>query len=54
MEEFKKETQIIEKNEFEKESDLIKIISRSSKILNIEIDEEVYAEAVSQLVEKLF
>ncbi len=33
MEEFKKETQIIEKNEFEKESDLIKIISKTKEEL---------------------
>ena len=32
-EEFKKETQIIEKNEFEKESDLIKIISKTKEEL---------------------
>ena len=29
MEEYKKETKIIEKNEYEKESDLIKIISKT-------------------------
>lgn len=33
MEEFKKETQIIEKNEFEKESDLIRIISKTKEEL---------------------